>query len=995
MSELFNRCGTVIQRYGGMVDKFTGDGIMALFGAPIALEDHAIRACVAALDIQREAAELAGELLDRDGVLLAVRVGLNSGDVVVGQVGSSPSSYTAVGVQVGIAQRMESVAPPGGVLVSEATARLVEHIAVLEAPAKYAIKGSAEPVPARRLLAVTPAGVVAGRREAAFVGRDDEMVAIDRLFDGVVAGQGSAVGVNGPAGIGKSRLCRELLKSAHRRGIESFSTFCESHTREVPFRAVARLLRAFLGITEVDAVAARAVLRARFPAAEQVDLVLLDDLVGIRDPAVHSPAASAEARRRRVSTLLEAAASASATPAVFILEDMHWIDEASESTLVDFLSVVLQTPSVVVVTYRPEYRGALSRLPGLHQLPLAPLEDSATAAIAGELMGTDPSVGALTERIIESAAGNPFYVQEIVREFSERGVIVGERGAFRRQLDVGDVSVPPTLQATIGARIDRLSVAAKRVLNAAAVIGRTFGPDLLAVVLGDDHYPPPGVLAELVHSELIDQVMFTPRVEYAFRHPLVQTVAHDAQLKPARDQMHRRLALALERRDPTAAEGNAVLIAAHLEAAGNDHAAVGWLLRAGTWFTNRDINAARASWQRARRLADRLPTDVADRSWMRAVPTAMLCASAWRAGGGLPEDEFAGLKGVCSDGNLRVPLAIGMAGLLSGLAVHARIDAACRMSAEYIALVDSIGEPTLTVGLLYPVIHAKYEAGEMADVLVLAQRVVDLADGDPVKGNFLTGSPLAFATSMRGVAKCAMARGNWKMDFDQAIAIARVDPTTYVSAVMFKYVSGIAFGALSPDAAALEETAEALRTAQRCREDFALHMAELACGVTMVAAGPGNRSSGARLLSEARSAATDEHFMLTAVPVIDLYAAADMMGAGELDGAVELLRSAIAAQFRTGGRLHLGATTATLVDALVRRGGRGDLDEAEAAADALAAVATPPDCVIYTLPSLEISARLAFARGDHLGYRETVDRYLAVAAAAGFDGHITQARAMV
>ena len=199
---------------------------------------------------------------------------------------------------------------------------------------------------------------------------------------------------------------------------------------------------------------------------------------------------------------------------------------------------------------------------------------------------------------------------------------------------------------------------------------------------------------------------------------------------------------------------------------------------------------------------------------------------------------------------------MGMAGLLMmELTVHARSGESSHLASEYTELVESLGEPTLTVGLLYPAIYAKYEAGEMHQALRLAQRVIDLADGDATKGNFLTGSPLAFATAMRASARCALGQPNWKDDFDQALAVARVDPTTWVSIVMFKYVLGIALGAPVADAAALRDTAQALGTAQRCSEDFALHMAQLARGIILVSTDSADRASGFDLLAEARSAA--------------------------------------------------------------------------------------------------------------------------------------------
>ena len=242
MTELVTRAAAVVQRYGGTVDKFTGDGIMAVFGAPAALEDHAVRACLAALGIQEEAKQLAIGIAERDGVELQLRVGLNSGQVIAGEMGSAALGYTAIGEQVGMAQRMESVAPPGEVMLSASTARLVEGIVVLGQPELVHIKGAADPVPARRLLSVAAQRV--GSSYTTLVGREWELGALATMLDRAIAGRGSVVGVVGPPGIGKTRLTAEAVQLAKGRGVEVFSTFCESHATDIPFHVVARLLRA-------------------------------------------------------------------------------------------------------------------------------------------------------------------------------------------------------------------------------------------------------------------------------------------------------------------------------------------------------------------------------------------------------------------------------------------------------------------------------------------------------------------------------------------------------------------------------------------------------------------------------------------------------------------------------------------------------------------------------------------------------------------------------
>ena len=262
MTELVERSAAVVRRYGGSVE-FTGDGVMAIFGAPVALEDHAIRACLAAVGVQEEAKRLAVEVRERDGVDLQVRVGLNSGRVIAGEIGSGALGYGAIGEQVGMAQRMESVAPPGGVMLSESTARLVEHTVMLAEPEWVRIKGADEPVRARRLLAIGPRDGLVGRAEASLVGRGWEMAALDAMVDRAIGGRGGVVNVVGPPGIGKSRAAREAAALAAGRGVEVFWAFCESHARDIPFHVVARLLRAGSRVADLDGAAARTRLRAR------------------------------------------------------------------------------------------------------------------------------------------------------------------------------------------------------------------------------------------------------------------------------------------------------------------------------------------------------------------------------------------------------------------------------------------------------------------------------------------------------------------------------------------------------------------------------------------------------------------------------------------------------------------------------------------------------------------------------------------------------------
>ena len=263
-----------------------------------------------------------------------------------------------------MAQRMESVASPGGVMLSASTARLVEGTAVLGEPESVRIKGAEEPVAARRLLGMGDQHHAVSRAESNLVGRRWEMSAVEALLERAVAGQGAVVGVIGSPGIGKSRLVREVSAMAGAGHVDVFTAFCESHTSQVPFHAVARLLRAATGVEGLDEQTARDRVRDGIPEADPEDVLLFDDMLGIADPTAPLPAIDPDARRRRLTALVNAASLAREAPAVYVVEDAHWIDAVSESMLADFFTVIPQTPSLVLVTYRPEYEGALTRVHG-------------------------------------------------------------------------------------------------------------------------------------------------------------------------------------------------------------------------------------------------------------------------------------------------------------------------------------------------------------------------------------------------------------------------------------------------------------------------------------------------------------------------------------------------------------------------------------------------------------------------------------------------------
>ena len=343
MTELVNRSTQVVQRHerhSGQVHRRRRHGRVR---CPRRARGSR-RSCVFGRAGNSEVARLSAEVEQHDGVSLQVRIGLNSGEVITGEVGSKGLGYTAVGEHVGMAQRMESVASPGTVVVSESTARLVQEVAVVGDPEKVHLKGTDQLVSARRLLSMAVEHEHQRRHDPKLVGRSWELNNISCVLDEAIGGAGCVVNVVGPPGIGKSRMVREAAALAADRGVEVFTTYCESHASDIPFHVVAPLLRAGFGVNGLDAAAARTHVRTLVFDTDPENLLLLDDLLGIGDPNVALPNVDAGARRRRMTALVNGASLTREEPGIYVIEDAHWIDEVSESMLGDFLAVVPADP---------------------------------------------------------------------------------------------------------------------------------------------------------------------------------------------------------------------------------------------------------------------------------------------------------------------------------------------------------------------------------------------------------------------------------------------------------------------------------------------------------------------------------------------------------------------------------------------------------------------------------------------------------------------------
>ncbi len=609
MQRFFKILADGVERFEGFVDKFTGDGIMALFGAPIAHEDHAQRACYAALHLRDQLGEFGNEVKRRSGVDFAVRIGLNSGAVVVGTIGDDlRMEYTAQGHTVGLAQRMESLASAGSIYLSAATAELVGGFFALEDLGEFTVKGASE---ALRVYELRDLSAIRTRFELAqarglsgFVGRTKEMTLLATALDQALAGPGRTVGVVAHPGTGKSRLCYEFVGRCRARGLPVYEASGLAHGRQIPLLPAIELLRAFFQIDERDddrvareKIAGRVLLLDDFL---RDDLPIFFDLLGVTDPTRPLPAMDPDARKRRLYAAVRSLAKIDGDrhPGVVLIEDMHWVDEASEAFFEQVIEGNALSHSLVVVNFRPEYRARWMQQSHYQQLSLLPLSEDAFRDMLRDLLGDDPSVQTLPETIHARTAGNPFFIEEVVRSLVDTGHLQGMRGAYALVSPLASLPIPESVHAVLAARVDRLPAREKRVLQAATAIGRTFRERLLARTLDLPASEVSDALRCLQDSEFLYETALYPERELTFKHPLTQEVADGSQLAAQRSRAHARVARAIEELEADHLDEHAALLAHHWEAAGEPRLAARWHARAADRIGTTDYAQSYVHWSR-------------------------------------------------------------------------------------------------------------------------------------------------------------------------------------------------------------------------------------------------------------------------------------------------------------------------------------------------------------------------------------------------------------
>jgi class 3 adenylate cyclase/tetratricopeptide (TPR) repeat protein len=604
-----------VHRFEGTINQYTGDGVMALFGAPIAHEDHAQRACYAALALRDALRGWCDELRVSRGLALSVRMGINSGEVVVGKIGDDlRMDYTAQGHTVGLAQRMETLAEARTICLSDRTARLVRGWFTLRDLGVPTLKGVSEPVRVYELEGVgearTRLDTSRARGFSRFVGRDPELRTLAAALERARAGHGGVIGIVADAGTGKSRLCHEFMEHSRAEGVLVRHAWGVAHGKAIAFLPVLDLLRQVFGIgpRDTEREARQKIAGALVLADESLrdEIPLLLDFLGVPDPQRPAPSIRAEVRQRRLLDVVRrfALARGQQDSAVVVFEDLHWIDPASEAFVAALAGASEGTRLLLVVNFRPEFRADWMGRSWYQQLALRPLDAAAVQEILGDWLGSHASLSGLAARIYERTGGTPFFVEEVVQSLIESGVLAGARRAYQLTRPLDEIQIPASVQALLAARIDRLGEREKQVLQRAAVIGKEFTRTLLARVAELDDEELDAALQALVQAEFVYEQALFPELEYAFKHPLTQEVSQGSQLRERRARVHAAVAKALEELHADQLDEKAGLLAHHWEQAGEQLAAARWHLRAARWSGGRDVESSVSHLEAAVRLVD-------------------------------------------------------------------------------------------------------------------------------------------------------------------------------------------------------------------------------------------------------------------------------------------------------------------------------------------------------------------------------------------------------
>lgn len=615
-----------VHRFEGTVNRVLGDGIMALFGAPLAHEDHAVRACFAALAMQEGVGAFAEQARREYGLEIQVRVGLNSGEVVVGSIGNDLSmDYDVVGVTAHLASRMEQLALPGTIRLTPDTLRLAEGFVETKSLGPVPVKGLSEPIEVYDLVGASGARTrlqaAVARGLTRFVGRQDELATLGEALNRASDGDGQVVAVIGEPGVGKSRLFLEFTGSHRTQGWLVLEGSSVSYGKATAWFPVIGLLKSYFAIQERDGIRAiREKVTGKLLTLDETLKPLLSALLTLFDVPVEDAgwqALDPPQRRRQILSALKTLFSkeSDVQPLVLVFEDLHWVDDETQALLDTLIESLPTARILLLVNYRPEYQHRWANKPYYAQCRIDPLPPESAQQLLATLLGDDDSLKPLKKTLIERTEGNPFFLEESVRSFMEVGTLAGRPGAYSMVGDVETLEVPATVQGILSARIDRLAVEDKQLLQTAAVIGKDV-PYILLEAISD--LPEDDLrrgLANLQLAEFLYETRLFPDLEYTFKHALTHDVTYSGLLRERRRVLHQRIAESIETIFVDRLAEQLERLAHHYTEAGLAEPAIGYWHQAGQRAVERSANReATKHFTKGLELLETLP-DTSERSW--------------------------------------------------------------------------------------------------------------------------------------------------------------------------------------------------------------------------------------------------------------------------------------------------------------------------------------------------------------------------------------------
>jgi class 3 adenylate cyclase/tetratricopeptide (TPR) repeat protein len=913
MDRLLQLLASGVHRFEGTVHQFTGDGILAIFGAPLAHEDHARRACHAALHLQQELVAWAKELHSTRDLSISLRIGLNSGEVVVGTIGDEGSmTYTAIGHTVGLAKRIEEIAEPDQICVSDQTSALVAGYFNLRALGGFVIKGVEREVSVYELEGLGEArralDVARTRGLTRFVGREGELGELQRCLEQALDGRGQIIGVVGEPGVGKSRLCHELAEACRAMGVPAYSVAAQAHTKSVPLMPVLQYLRSYFEIGEQDSeeVARQRITRKlrTLDEAFEEDLPLIFDFLAIPDPARPVGRMDPDARQRRLLKLIGrlVRAQSAREPGLALFEDLHWIDPVSEVFLETYLEAAHGTSGLVLVNFRSSYQAPWMSRSYYRQIALAPLSETAVSELLADLLGADPSLDGLLELIRERTEGNPFFIEEMVRALVEEGNLEGAPGAYRLARSVDAMKVPATVEAVLAARIDRLSPRERAVVQDAAVIGRQFPRPVLQQVTRLEEAELDEALHALVAGEYIREEA-EPDASYAFEHPLTQEVAYRSQLWERRAKVHAATAKAIAAHYEEQLDERAALVAHHWEVAGDTLEAARWHARAAIWSGFNDPSEALRHWRRVVELTDELPDSEEGEALGLGARIASL-QFGWRLGIGADRAEalFQDAERMASEAQearLHALLLSGY-GAVKGLG-QGVVQEYANLARRAIELGDRAGDPELQV-VLGTNGYAFFLTGAFEEGLRVVDRAIELAADDPRMGGEMpvVACPAALCRAQKGILLSELGElqaADRCLEAGRDIARDQGDLESLAIAHLFSSWNALAAGDAE---ASLAQATSAVEVSERIGDALSRVWAWSFLGATEVARE--NWQSAIEALERADQLATEHRAAQEGVAYRLAHLAEAELGSGRAERAGELAAAALEdAEEKNGG----------------------------------------------------------------------------------------------